>query len=258
MNLVTNAYHAAELNNGEIFVQLREVGITPEYQLDLNILPGEYALLSVSDSGCGIDSKNIERIFDPYVTTKAQGKGTGLGLSVVYGIVKEHGGYIKVYSELGKGTAFNVYIPLIEKEEDEKSAGVLEIVPTGEERILLVDDEKYIVQLELKMLTGLGYSVTSFTSSPEALKAFKDDPDAYDLVITDMTMPHMTGDMLAKALVSIRPGIPVIICTGFSERMDKNKAEATGIKGFLMKPCGRADLAKMIRKVLNEITTVNN
>ena len=194
----------------------------------------------------------MNKIFEPYFTTKEQGKGTGLGLAVVYGIVKKLKGDIKVYSEVGKGTTFNIYLPLMEKAVVTDTLKQAENDPKGNERILLVDDEEAIVNLEKLMLERLGYHVTERTSSSDALKAFQANPSAFDLVISDMTMPNMTGDQLAKELISVRPDIPIIICTGFSERIDKEKAEAIGVKGLLMKPVVRSEMAKMVRKVLDD------
>ena len=252
MNLITNAYHAVDPDNGNISVQLKEVVLDSEAMAGRDIKAGPYAVLKVSDDGCGIALGNMEKIFDPYFTTKEQGKGTGIGLSTVYGIIKEHGGDIQVYSELGKGTTFNIYLPLMMKASDSISSTPNESSPSGSEHILLVDDEAAIAKLERQVLERLGYRVTSRVSSLEALKAFKASPEAYDLVITDMSMPNMTGDRLAKELVSIRSDVPVIICTGFSDRMNPGQASEMGIKGFLMKPIVKSEMAQMIRRVLDE------
>jgi CheY-like chemotaxis protein len=206
--------------------------------------------LTISDTGKGIPAGLAAKIFEPYFTTKEQGKGTGLGLSVAYGIIKEHRGDIKVYSEAGTGTTVNIYLPLMKDSSVPESQTAETICETGRERILLVDDEPSIVTLEKQMLERLGYSVTSRVNSLEALAAFTQNPFRFDLVITDMTMPSMTGDQLTKALRKIRPDIPVIVCTGFSERLDREKAESTGINGFLMKPVIKSEMAKMIRCVL--------
>ena len=252
MNLITNAYHAVEPKSGEIDVRLKEVEIESGQLLDSDLLPGRYALLSVSDTGVGIDPTIKQKIFEPYFTTKEQGKGTGLGLAVVYGIVKEHKGDIKVYSELGKGTTFNVYLPAMAKDEKPAPAEGNADSEVGHERILLVDDEGSIAKLEKLILERLGYTVIMRVNSSEALEAFKAKPDSYDLVISDMTMPQMTGDQLAKELISIRADIPIIICTGFSERLNQEKAASIGVKGFLMKPIIKSELAKMVRKILDD------
>ena len=252
MNLITNAYHAVEQTGGKIIVRLKEIVLESDDLAETGIAPGRYAVLSVSDTGCGMDHSVMNKIFDPYFTTKEQGKGTGLGLAVVHGIVREHRGDIKVYSEINKGTTFNVYLPLINKLSDAPPIAKVESSKTGNERILLVDDEATITRITSQMLERLGYMVTSLTGSMEALEVFKENPDVFDLVVTDMTMPNMTGDQLARELILIRPDIPVIICTGFSERVNKEKAKALGIKGFLMKPTVRSELADMVRKVLDK------
>jgi CheY-like chemotaxis protein len=257
MNLITNAYHAVEEGGGSISVQLREAEVVAGDTGKHSLPAGRYALLSISDTGYGIDPANMEKIFDPYFTTKGHGKGTGLGLAVVHGIVREHKGDIRVRSRPGKGTTFDVYFPVLERPVEAAAAQDKDAYPTGDEQILLVDDEAPVVKLEQSMLERLGYRVTCFTSSLDALAAFKADPDAFDMVLTDMSMPNLTGDRLAEDVLSIRPGIPVVICTGFSERINKERAEAVGINGFLMKPINKAELAKMVRRVLDETTIVN-
>jgi PAS domain S-box-containing protein len=182
---------------------------------------------------------------------KEKGKGTGLGLSVVYGIVKEHKGEIKVARKPGEGTCFQVYLPVLPSSDVSGADPDIFPAETGTEHILLVDDEPSIASLEKQMLERLGYKVSKRISSPEALEAFQISPDAYDLVITDMSMPHMTGEDLAKELLRIRPNIPIIISTGFSERFNEEDAKALGIKGFLMKPVIKSDMAKEIRRVLD-------
>lgn len=252
MNLITNAFHAVENKNGIIAIELKEIILKKKELPDSLLPPGKYTRLTVSDNGTGIKRSTINKIFEPYFTTKEKGKGTGLGLAVVYGIVKEHKGDIKVYSEEGKGTTFNIYIPLIEKFSQAATEDEPPRIETGTERILLVDDQMSVATLEAKMLTRLGYQVTKTTESPEALEIFKKNPENFDLVITDMTMPDMTGDQLAKALLSIKPELPIIICTGFSERTNKKQAETIGVKGFLLKPVTKSDMAQMVRNVLDD------
>lgn len=250
MNLITNAYHAVEDNSGKISVYLKETDLSWGDVLGSQLKPGRYAHLTISDNGCGIDPGVMDKIFEPYFTTKGQGKGTGLGLATVYGIVREYKGDITVYSEVGKGTTFNVFLPVINETDETEIAPRQKILQTGTERILLVDDEEPIVKLEKIILEKLGYRVTSFTSSLEALKSFQSDPQAYDLIITDMTMPQMTGDLLSKELKEIRPDIPVLICTGFSERITSEKSQKTCVDGILMKPITRVDLSKKVRELL--------
>ncbi|MFH0996299.1 MAG: response regulator [Pseudomonadota bacterium] len=261
MNLITNAYHAVEGIGGTINVALKEAAFGENGELSFHVMSGDplngrYACITISDTGTGMDQPLIKKIFDPYFTTKAQGKGTGLGLSVVHGIVKEHGGDIRVYSEIGKGTVFHVYLPLLKDADDGKAAAVVRKYPTGCESILLVDDEEPIVRMEQMMLERLGYRVTVRTSSPDALDAFRADPSKFDLVLSDRGMPNMTGEQLARELISIRPGIPIILCTGFSDENDEQRANAMGIKGFLMKPVATGDLATMVRKMLDEEASI--
>jgi len=251
MNLGTNSYHAMRDKGGVLGITLRQEEIgSDDSKYDLDLHPGPYLKLIVEDTGHGIAGNVMGRIFDPYFTTKGVGEGTGMGLSVVHGIVKDHGGDIKVYSEPGKGTAFHVYLPVIETGTVERKIISAGPAPTGTERILFVDDEETIVYMTQQILESLGYHVTPHTSSVEALEAFRARPDEFDLVITDMTMPNMTGAELAPRLLEIRSDIPIILCTGFSEIMDENKAKAIGIREYVMKPIVRDEIARKIRKVM--------
>ncbi len=249
MNLITNAYHAMEEKGGELTVTLRAESL--ENQENRPDLPPEHVRMSIADTGPGIDPSISDRIFEPYFTTKEKGKGTGLGLSVVHGIVKNFGGEIKVESEPGKGTVFHVYLPLIPTQAEEEGPEAPAPAPRGSGHILLVDDEEPIVDMEKKMLERLGYRVTERTGSIDALAAFRANPSDFDLVITDMMMPNMTGTQLSKNLMEIREDIPIIICTGFSEQLDKYKAGAMGVRAFVMKPLLRSRIAAVIQKVLN-------
>jgi len=206
--------------------------------------------LTVRDTGHGISPESLDRIFDPYFTTKAVGKGTGMGLAVAHAIVKNHGGVITVASNIDAGTTFQVFLPVddIEVEADIETD---EKLPKGNERILLVDDEEGMVETIRLLLERLGYAVTDRAGSVEALKEFRNNPKAYDLVITDMTMPHMTGDQLAKEILGLRPDIPVILCTGFSERINNQVAKDIGIRELLIKPIMLGKLANTIRQVLD-------
>jgi PAS domain S-box-containing protein len=251
MNLCTNAYHAMAETGGTLEVFLGEMELTDEDLKGLDMEPGAYLCLKMGDTGHGMDKAVLERIFEPYFTTKEKGKGTGLGLAVVHGIVKSYGGDIQVSSEPSKGAVFNIYLPLIKEVFASTEAVSSDGLPTGHEQILLVDDEKQIAFMEKQILEYLGYQVTARTSSLEALAAFREQPLKYDLVITDMTMPNMTGDKLSMELMNIRPDIPVILCTGFSETMPKEKASTIGIQGFLMKPMAMRDLAETVREVLD-------
>ena len=236
MNLCTNAGHAMEKEGGVLEIVLENVELGEEdARLDSETEAGRYLRLTVSDTGHGIDPVILPRIFEPYFTTKEQGKGTGLGLSVVHGIVKSHGGTIKVYSEVGQGTSFRVYFPSAEDPAVSEAVAPRPL-PTGSERILFVDDEPALVDLSRRMLSRLGYEVHTRTSPIEALEAFRANPKKFNLVITDMTMPGMTGLGLAKKLNEISPGIPIVLCTGFSDQANEHRAHALGIRAFLLKP----------------------
>jgi PAS domain S-box-containing protein len=254
MNLCTNAAHAMQGRQGELNVSLVPVNIEPPDNLIIHhdLSPGKHLRLTVSDTGAGIDNEVMDRIFDPFFTTKKPGEGTGLGLSVVYGIVKSYGGAISVQSEVGKGTEFNVYLPLLTEVEAKQEAKDKTPIPGGKERILFVDDEAALVQLAAGTLSGLGYEVVGRTSSLEALELFRTRPDWFDLVITDMTMPNMAGSELAQRFMRLRPDIPVILCTGFSEAMTQEKAKAIGVREFIMKPIVQRQIAEAIRRVLGD------
>jgi CheY-like chemotaxis protein len=232
-------------------ITLKEIELDVDDLKDPAMIPGPYVCLTVADTGTGIDESIMDRIFEPYYSTKVKGKGTGLGLAMVHGIVKSCGGNISVYSEPGKGTTFHVYLPVIQSQTETRETQDISTVERGKERILVVDDEEQIVQMIQQMLERLGYHVTARTSSIETLEAFRAAPDKFDLVITDMTMPNMTGVHLTQKLIEIRPDIPVIICTGFSEKINEHKAKAMGIHGYVMKPVVRSELAKKIREALD-------
>ncbi len=254
MNLCTNAHHAMMVTGGTLAVELETVNLTSS---DISgygdIKSGKYIRLKIQDTGAGMKREILDRIFDPYFTTKQKGVGTGLGLAMVYSIVKAHEGMIKVESELGVGTLFEVFLPRIESEA-ESDAEAFGPIATGSERILMVDDEASLVELGKRMLMRLGYHVVTRTSSIEALEAFRDNPAAYDVIITDMTMPNMTGDQLAKHILALRPDIPVILCTGFSELITEEKAREMGLAGFLFKPLSLRDLGSVVRKALDSKT----
>ena len=252
MNITTNAYHAMEDTGGRISVTLAEAALGRAESNDMDLPAGEYAVLSISDTGNGISADLMGKIFEPYFTTKEKGKGTGLGLAVAYGIIHEHKGTIKVESEIRKGSTFTVYLPIMEKWDGAESIDTDEKWVGGNERILLVDDDESVATLEKQMLERMGYKVTSRLHSIEALEAFRSSPYTFDLVLTDMSMPKMTGVQLAEALLSIRPDTPIIICTGFSEHLTKEKMASFGLKGLLMKPIVGKKMAKMVRKVLDE------
>ncbi|MBP1740947.1 MAG: signal transduction histidine kinase with receiver domain [Deltaproteobacteria bacterium] len=251
MNLCTNAAYAMRGTMGSIDIRLqdRTFGLTDLPEADMQ--PGNYLVLSVKDTGSGMDDEVKKRIFEPFFTTKPVGEGTGLGLSVVYGIVKSHKGNITVYSEPGKGSIFNVYLPKVDTGVS-RVAETLGPVPRGKERILLVDDEEMTMNSVRNMLQHLGYKVTALTDSQEALECFSANPFQFDLVMTDQTMPFMTGGALGKELMRIRPDIPVILCTGYSDMISSEKVSALGFPGFIMKPFTVREGADLVRSVLDQ------
>jgi signal transduction histidine kinase/ActR/RegA family two-component response regulator len=252
MNLCTNAYHALQDNSGKIEVCLKEANLSYEQSSErIGLKVGRHLELIVKDNGHGMTHQVMERIFDPYYTTKELGKGTGLGLSVIHGIIKNHGGDISVSSQPDAGSMFSVYLPIIDDIDVEIEPVQTVGVTKGNERILLIDDEEQIIDLERRILERLGYKVTSKTDSLEALEEFSARPDGFDLVITDMTMPKINGDRLARKLMDINPQIPVILCTGFNEAITEEKALSMGIGKFVMKPIVKDELAYTIRSVLD-------
>ncbi|CAB1059117.1 hypothetical protein D1BOALGB6SA_3875 [Olavius sp. associated proteobacterium Delta 1] len=252
MNLCTNAAHAMREMGGLLKIELSDTDLDGSIiEQHPYLSAGTYIKLRVSDSGHGMEKKIADRIFDPFFTTKERGEGTGMGLAVVLGIVKSHGGTITVESTIDQGSKFDVFLPVIELEADTEIRPKV-IMPTGTEQVLFVDDEKALVELGFQILERLGYHVTTRTSSVEALELFMAQPDKFDLVITDMTMPNMTGDELAAKMMEIRADIPVILCTGYSERISKDMAHKIGIKEFVLKPIIMSDMALTVRKVLDE------
>jgi PAS domain S-box-containing protein len=257
MNLATNAAHAMEENRGTLTLGLGEIGLTDkEAGPALNLAPGRYLKITVSDTGKGIPTQHLESIFEPYFTTKPTGEGTGLGLSVVHGIVKGYGGEIMVSSQQGRRTDFTIFLPVIDTLAENGRPIAAELVG-GQERILLVDDEQALCEIGSMILMRLGYQVTTRTSSVEALALFRARPLDFDIVITDMTMPNLTGDKLAAELIRIRPDIPIILCTGYSKIISEDRAAAIGIRAFVMKPMTLEDLSATIRKVLTQTKAPN-
>lgn len=253
MNLCTNSYQAMQETGGKLTVTLREKAVYPgQYFPALDLPPGRYLCLEVADTGHGIEKETLEMIFEPYFTTKESSSGTGLGLAVVHGIVQSHDGHISIYSEPGQGTTFKVFFPLL----SDPVSTPLEVLssaelPTGTEKLLFVDDEEDILTVGSELLKSYGYSVTTFNDSLDALAHFKEVPTLYDLVITDMTMPNLSGDLLGKEIMQIRPDIPVIICTGFSKTLNRGEAVNAGFAKYLTKPVEAGELILAIRKVLD-------
>ncbi len=253
MNLCTNSYHAMRENGGILAVKLYETEMdSADIRVDrLQLRPGTFMVLEISDSGVGMNRMVLERIFDPYFTTKEESGGTGMGLAVVHGIIREHNGHISVYSEPGEGTTFKVFLPQIIASVQTHVVRQLEELPAGTERILLVDDEEFVLNLEKEILEKLGYQVTTFLNPLEALDVYDTHMDEFDLVMTDMTMPKMTGAQLVAEIVARNPQAAVIICTGFSELINERKAKALGASEYVMKPFVLREIATTLRKVLD-------
>ncbi len=251
INLCTNASHAMRKNGGTLEVQLKNVQVSPgRAEKTQDFKAGRYVMLTVRDTGHGISPDIKDKIFDPYFTTKEVGEGSGMGLAVVHGIVNALGGAISVQSSPGRGTTFHVYLKSYEgqTEPDEKPA---QPVPGGHGRVLLVDDEEAIAELGKMTLERLGYSVEAKTSSLEALEVFRNNPHRFDVIITDQTMPHMTGKTLAVEVMALRNDIPIILCTGYSEMIDEDEAKKIGIREYASKPLAMNELARLIKKVLH-------
>uniref|UniRef100_UPI0040566389 ATP-binding protein n=1 Tax=Candidatus Electronema sp. TaxID=2698783 RepID=UPI0040566389 len=254
LNLCTNAYHAIGAKQGNLEVILRRVELTAAQREDRPWLQsGFYIVLTVRDDGSGMDEKTKGRIFDPYFTTKEPGAGTGLGLAVTLGVVEDCGGFIEVESELGKGSVFHVYLPALPEETDgpPEEAGEMQL-PSGTERILFVDDEPSIVHISQAILSTLGYSVVAETSSTAALERLQTRPEAFDLLISDQTMPGLTGSELVKAALQLRPDLPVILCTGYTTALTEKDALALGVRRYAIKPLNTTKLAALVRDVLDE------
>jgi len=247
MNLFTNAYHAMDEEGGKLSISMKTV--SNESKIDISHLsPGRYVELAVTDNGCGMEHDIIEKIFDPYFTTKVVGKGTGLGLSITKGIVDSCGGGITVESVPGRGSIFRVYFPLVH--QNIQAIIEHEEIPKGKGEILFVDDEKILMELGKNQIEQLGYSVTAVNSGTEALQVFTDAPEKFDVVITDQTMPEMTGVELAKRILQVRPVVPIILVTGYSHLVDEKLAKAMGIWEFAFKPLSRTTLARLIKRAV--------
>ncbi len=252
LNLCSNAKQAMLKSGGTLDISLAELQQTGEEASHKSMPPGSYLHLLVTDSGTGISQESLTRIFDPFFTTKPIGEGTGLGLAVVHGIVKNHMGSIEVRSIVGQGSSFSILFPVSNTAPEIKTDESTAIIPRGCEHILVVDDEVNILSIRKRLLSGLGYKVSIFSSSLKALDAFSKDPSQYDLLLTDMTMPDMDGRELRQRVHDIRPGIPVILCTGHSELINKRKAAQDGFRAFLEKPIKPSTMANILRRILDD------
>ena len=229
-----------------------EVITTPTVFHDFHLPPGTYMKLAIRDTGKGIPPEIMDRIFEPYFTTKALGRGTGLGLSVIHGIIKSHNGAITCRSSVNEGTTFEVFLPLIKSKPSRMISEEKKPIPGGTERILYVDDEMVIADMAASMLSSKGYMVVAKAGSRDALELFRRNPQEFDLVITDMTMPGMTGDRLAREFIAIRGDIPIILCTGYNEHISEESAKKIGIKAFILKPLDMRTLTETVRRVLDQ------
>lgn len=257
MNLGTNAAHAMEEKGGVLEVNLSKYTIGPKDALPCpNLAEGPYLKLCVKDMGEGMDSHVMERVFEPFFTTKEKTQGTGLGLAAVHGIVEDHGGCVTVESEVGKGTTFNLFFPVSLEKTETKKEDIVKVVKGGKGRILFVDDEEDIIQLGQRMLEYLGYEVVICKDSNDALQNFLAEPEKFDLVITDQTMPGMTGVELSKKILEKQPDMPIILCTGYSEAVSEENAKSLGIKHFMMKPFAFEDLAEATHNLMVEKKTI--
>lgn len=253
MNLCTNAFQAMENTGGTLNINLenRELSIRDIQQYP-NVNPGKYVVLSVSDTGPGIPSEIRDRIFDPYFTTKEIGKGTGMGLAIIHGIATSMGGFVTCESTLGLGSVFRAFLPATLSSVVTPAAVSTDALPEGNEHVLVVDDEEALAEMEKMMLERLGYRVTLCTDSTLALTLVRNDPGEFDLLVTDQTMPGMTGLELARNILQIRPDFPIILCTGYSNLVDEETAKKAGVRGFIMKPLSKKGLAELLDRVKNE------
>lgn len=252
INLMTNSFHAMETKGGVLKVSLREIEVLRGDQGFTKIVPGRYALLKVTDTGTGIPKKIIDKVFDPYFTTKEKNKGTGLGLSLVQSIVKSFNGEIKIYSEFGIGTEMSIYLPIHSQREPGIELSSKKKIRRGTEKILVVDDEASVLKMEELMLTRLGYTVTPVLGATDALKLVINDPHQFDLVMSDVTMPAMTGLQMAEEIKHLRPDMPIILCSGFSEKLSEEVLKKLDISGFVMKPLIQSDLAQALSNALDK------
>jgi PAS domain S-box-containing protein len=254
MNLCTNAYYAMRETGGLLEVSLQQIELYADaLPRKLRLPSGSYLQLQVRDTGCGMPEDILEKIFEPYFTTRAKGEGTGLGLALVQSITLDFGGDVTVASEPGQGAVFDVYLPVIREVKESSIDKQAVVLPVGKERVLVVDDDQNVAEMTRNILASLGYIVTALTSSSEALALFSHQPEAFDLIFTDMTMPQMTGAELAQQMLTRRPELPVILSTGFSALIDEGKAEALGIRRLLMKPFTKGELARAVREALDHI-----
>jgi CheY-like chemotaxis protein len=252
INVCNNAVDALPDKGGLITVELLNETIDiQQSKHQTKLSPGQYTKLMVSDNGIGMSAEILDRVFEPYFTTKDIGEGTGIGMAIVHGIVERHGGEIIVDSKPGRGTTFTIFFPAYEGQLDQKT-GEQDILPLGDENILYVDDEPAIANIGKRLLDSLGYTTVSVTDPEKALDMVRKDPNKFDLLITDMAMPDMTGDQLVIETLKVRQDMPMIMCTGYSAKISEKDAKDIGVNSYIMKPINKSELAKAVRKVLDE------
>jgi len=253
VNLATNGAHAIGDRQGIVELRLDTSEVGPnDIERVPGLVPGRYVKLYVGDNGCGMDSATLARIYDPFFTTKPVGQGTGLGLSVVHGIVSSHDGAVTVYSEVGKGTAFHLYFPIASQPETQSAPEPQHVERIRTEHVIYVDDEEALVFFATRMLTRLGYRVTGYTDAEEALKEIRAHPEGVDALVTDLSMPRMSGLELAREAMAIRPGLTVVITSGYMRPEDQTKAEQLGVREVILKPTTANQLASELDKLMQE------
>jgi len=258
MNLSTNSYHAMREQGGILDIRLTPLVVSDEAPPEnIDLQQGTYAQISILDTGTGMNDDTVQRIFEPYFTTKERGEGTGLGLAMVHGIVQDHGGTIQIDSRPDEGTTFHIFLPLLDINKGIEQDEDLHENLKGSERILFVDDEDQILRFAKIALEKLGYDVRIYANSMEALNAFEDNPTGFDVVVTDQTMPFLTGAELAKRMLEVRPDLPIVLCTGYSDLLSEEKALELGVMDYITKPIMIKDLAGAIRKVLKQASRAN-
>jgi len=257
LNLGINAFHAMSGQSGAFEIRVQPIMLDDATAESLlHISPGQYVRITVGDTGCGMDKQLLQRVFEPFFTTKAQGEGTGLGLSVVYGIVERHGGAITVYSEPGKGTVFHLYFPAVDRPVAKGEAKAEPTVSGNGEKILYVDDDEAIVFMMTRMLRRLNYDVVAYQHPGEALEAFRANPNEFDVVVTDMSMPQMAGPDLVREMLAIRPDIPIVMATGYIRPKDLEQARDLGIRELVLKPNTVAEMGEVLHRIVSELRTI--
>jgi nitrogen-specific signal transduction histidine kinase/CheY-like chemotaxis protein len=257
MNLATNAAHAIGDGDGQLEVTVDAATIHADEIVTADLKVGRYARITVSDNGCGMDRATLERVFDPFFTTKPAGQGTGLGLSVVHGIVRAHSGAVTAYSQPGKGTTFRIYLPAASADVEHREASPQTPAAGSGEHVMYIDDEESLVFLGQRVLERMGYKVSGFSDPLQALQAFTQTPQSFDVVVTDLSMPGMSGFNLARALLQLRPDVPIVLTTGYVRPEDKETARNSGIRELILKPNTVEELGRALDKLFTQMREKN-